>query len=86
MHNCTIIILIFFHSESAIEESAIEPILPADGDATLGELLRLDIIIVKYERETLYSIHSHKHMVHHFLQVLYTCNLLEERAQNKKKS
>ena len=23
-----------------------------------------------YERETLYSIHSHKHMVHYFLQVL----------------
>ena len=34
MHNCTIIILIFSHSESAIEESA-------DGDAILGELLCL---------------------------------------------
>ena len=65
MHNCLIIILIFSRSESAIE-----PILPADGDATLGELLRLDIIIVKYERETLYSIHSHKHTIHYILQVL----------------
>ena len=64
MHNCTIIILIFSHSESANEESAneesaneesaIEPILPTDGDAILGELLCLDIIIVKYERETLH--------------------------------
>ena len=73
MHNCTIIILIFSHSESANEESAneesaIEPILPADGDAILGELLCLDIIIVKYEREILYNIQ--KDMVHYFLQVL----------------